>query len=350
LSAFDVASPRQRWRATARGLAIALVAAFIVGFAAIARAGPVLDRVKAFGVVHCGAVARPGLLAPTPDGADAGLLVDLCRAIGVAAAGASVKTSVDVYDSDAAFDAVRRGRDDVFFLSGAEIVDQKLAGVLVPGPPVFHETTALMVAGDSKVERPADLAGRSICFLQGDVSHRQLEAYFAARQLSFQRMGYQEEDELHDAFDARQCQAWAAEVTTLAEVRREGGPRLRSGRILSEPLASFPIIAATGASDGAWSALVFWTIATLIDADRPYLNWAAGGLDSLPFAAAPIGTDVPGTSVGSAAGWREAVLAATGSYQAMFRRNLGAGSPLGIPAGPNTLPADGGLLTPPYAE
>jgi general L-amino acid transport system substrate-binding protein len=348
LSTFDVSS---QWsRVSARGLSFALAAAVIVGFAAIARAGSVLDRVEAAGVIRCGAVARPGLLTPSPDGADAGLLADLCRAIGVAADGASVKTSVDVYDSDVAFDAVRQGRDDVFFLSGAEIVEQKLAGFLVPGPPVFHETTSLMVAGDSTIERLADLAGRSICFLQGDVSHRQLEAYFAARRLSFQRMGYQEEDELHDAFDARQCQAWAAEVTTLAEVRREGGPTLRGGRILSEPLASFPIIAATGASDGAWSALVFWTIATLMDADRPYRDWAAGGLDSLPIAAAPIGSNAPGTSVGSAAGWREAVIAATGSYQAMFRRNLGQGSPLDIPLGPNALPAEGGLLTPPYAE
>jgi len=327
--------------ARSRGSILALAAAVIVGFAAIARAGPVLDRVKAGGVIRCGAVARPGLLMPSPDGAPTGLLVDLCRAIGVAATGASVKTSVSVYDSDRAFDDVREGHDDVFFLSGAEIVDRTLAGFLVPGPPVFHETTALMVAGDSSVERPSDLAGRSICFLQGDVSHRHLEAYFAARRLAFQRMGYQEEDELHDAFDARQCQAWAAEVTTLAAVRLEGGKTLRGGRILSEPLASFPIIVATGTSDGAWSALVFWTIATLIDADRPYRDWAAGGLDSLPIAGAPIGI---------AAGWREAVLAATGSYEAIFRRNVGQGSPLDIPAGPNALPADGGLMTPPYAE
>jgi general L-amino acid transport system substrate-binding protein len=206
---------------------------------------------------------------------------------------------------------------------------------------VFHETTALMVAGDSAFERPVDLAGRSICFLQGDVSHRHLEAYFASRRLSFVRMGYQEEDELHDAFDARQCEAWTAEVTTLANVRLEGGKTLRGGRILGEPLASFPILAATGTSDGAWSALVSWTIATLIDADRPHRDWSAGGLDSLPIQATPAGT---------AADWREAVLAATGSYEAIFRRNVGRGSPLVIPIGPNALPSDGGLMTPPYAE
>src|ERR1700735_4383464 len=102
---------------------LALATVVIVGFAAIARAGPVLDRVKAAGAIHCGAVARPGLLMSSPDGAETGLLVDLCRAIGVAAAGASIKTSVSVYDSDRAFDAVRQGRDDVYFFSGAEIVD-----------------------------------------------------------------------------------------------------------------------------------------------------------------------------------------------------------------------------------
>ena len=327
--------------ARSRGSLLSFALAVIAGFAATARAGPVLDRVKAAGAIRCGAVARPGLLMPSHDGAESGLLVDLCRAIGVAAAGASVETFVSVYDSDKAFDAVREGRDDVFFLSGGEIVDQTLAGFLVPGPPVFHETTALMVAGDSTVERPTDLAGRPICFLQGGATHRHLEAYFAARRLSFQRMGYQEEDELHDAFDARQCPAWAAEVTTLAEVRLEGGRTLRSGRILSEPLASYPIIAATGTSDGGWSALVFWTISTLIDADRPDRDWAAGGLDSLPIATAPLGI---------AAGWRAAVVSTTGSYEAMFRRNVGKGSPLDIPVGPNALPADGGLMTPPFAE
>jgi general L-amino acid transport system substrate-binding protein len=313
--------------ARSRGSILALAAAVIVGFAAIARAALVLDRVKAGGVIRCGAVARPGLLMPSPDGAPTGLLA--CSSISVVRSGSPPPALPSRLRSASTIPTgpstpFGKGATTSSFLSGAEIVDQTLAGFLVPGPPVFHETTALIVAGDSPVERPSDLAGRSICFLQGDVSHRHLEAYFAARRLAFQRMGYQEEDELHDAFDARQCQAWAAEVTTLAAVRLEGGKTLRGGRILSEPLASFPIIAATGTSDGAWSALVFWTIATLIDADRPYRDWAAGGLDSLPIAAAPIGI---------AAGWREAVLAATGSYQTRFRRNVGQDSPLDIPRG-----------------
>lgn len=325
----------------ARRLSLLLAALAIAGFVGVASAGPTLDRVKASGAIRCGAVARPGLLEQKGQGAPTGLLVDLCRAIGVAAAGSSVAVRVSIYDSDKSYDEVRAGRDDVFFLSGGEIVEQRLAGFVVPGPPAFHATIAVMVAGASTAERPDDLAGQSICFLQGDASHHRLEAYFAAKRLPFIRMGYQEEDEMHDAFDAQHCVAMAGEATTLAAVRLEGGKNLRSGRILAEPLASFPILVTTSPSDGAWSALAFWTVDMLSDADLPKRDWAAGGLDSLP---------IDGAALGLQAGWRETVLAATGGYAEIFQRNVGDASLLALPLGPNALAGEGGLMAPPGAE
>jgi len=313
----------------------------MAGFVGVAWAGPTLDRVKASGAIRCGAVGRPGLLEQKAEGKPRGLLVDLCRAIGVAAADSSVTVRATVYDSDKSYDEVRAGRDDIFFLSGAEIVEQRLAGFVVPGPPAFHETIAVMAAAASAAQRPDDLADQSICFLQGDASHHRLEAYFAAKRLSFIRMGYQEEDELHDAFDSGQCHAMVGEATTLAAARLEGGRNRRSGRILAEPLASFPIFVATAPGDGAWTALTFWTVDILINADRPKGDWAAGGLDSLPI-------DAP--ALGLAKGWRETVLAATGSYAEIFQRNVGDGSPLALPLGPNALAGEGGLMAPPYAE
>jgi general L-amino acid transport system substrate-binding protein len=325
----------------ARGLSLSLAALATAGLVGAAWAGPTLDRVKASGTIRCGAVARPGLLDQKAEGTPGGLLVDLCRAIGVAAAGSSVTVRATVYDSDNSYDEVRAGRDDVFFLSGAEIVEQRLADFVAPGPPVFHQTIALMAAGDSAARRPDDLANQSICFLQGDASHHRLEAYFAAKHLPFIRMGYQEEDEMRDAFDAQQCRAMAGEATTLAAARRKGGKTLRSARILAEPLASFPIFVATAPSDGAWTALAFWTVDMLIDADRPKRDWAAGGLDGLPI-------DAP--ALGLAQGWRERVLAATGGYAEIFRRNVGDASPLDLPLGPNALASEGGLMAPPDAE
>jgi general L-amino acid transport system substrate-binding protein len=322
-------------------LTLRLASLAMAGFVGAAWAGPTLDRVRAGGAIRCGAVARPGLLDQNAVETPSGLLVDLCRAIGVAAAGSSVKVLVTIYDSDKSFDEARAGRDDVFFLSGAEIADERLAGLVVPGPPAFYESVALMVAGASAAQRPDDLADQSICFLQGEASHHRLEAYFAAKRVPFIRMGYQEEDEMHDAFDSGQCHAMAGEATTLAAARLQGGPNLRGGRILAEPIARFPIVVAAGPGDGAWAALAFWTVDMLIAADRPKAEWTAGGPDSLAI-------DAP--ALGLAKGWRESVLAATGDYAAIFKRNVGEASPLRLPLGPNALAGEGGLMAPPDAE
>ncbi|THD45373.1 MAG: transporter substrate-binding domain-containing protein [Bradyrhizobium sp.] len=304
-----------------------------------AQAGPTLERLRASGIIHCGAIERPGLFEATAQGTS-GLLADLCRAIGVAAFGPSVKVETTVYDSEASFATLRDGRDDIAFLSGGETEQEKLTDRLIPGPPVAFVDVALMVPRTATVNKPADLASQPICFLQGDAAHRALEAYFAQSGLSFLRMGYQEEDELHDAFDAGQCRGLVGEATTLASVRLAGQNNLRGARILAQPLARFPILAFTNRDDQAWSALVAWTIDALVAGDRPKQAWSAGNAEALPL----------GDALGLRPNAVNDMLAATGGYSAMVLRNLGDGSPLALPPGDNALVERGGLLTPPYSE
>lgn len=327
-------------RTTLRRLAPLLLV--LGGGAGPAQAGPVLDRVKASGTIHCGAAERPGLLDQPEDGAANGLLVDLCRAVGTAVAGPHVKVEVHVYDPDQSYDAVRDGSDDLSFLTGGEIADHRLAGAVLPGPAVFYETSMLMVAGGSPARTPADLAGLPVCFMQGDTAHRHLEAYMAGRHIPFVRMGYQEPVEMNDAFDAQVCKAAAGEATMLADVRTAGGPNRRGARLLDEPLATFPVLLTTGTRDGEWSAVAAWTVAVLENADRARADWTAGGLDATP-AGAP-------AAPGLAPDWRRTVLNATGSYATILRRNVGANSPFRLSPGPNTFPSAGGLIVPPYAE
>lgn len=147
---------------------------------------------------------------------------------------------------------------------------------------------------------------------------------------------------MDDAFDAGRCAAVAGAATELADLRRDGGPTRRGARLLDEPLATVPILLATGTGDARWSAVAAWTVATLQAADRPTTAWAAGGLDALP---------LDGPALGLAPDWQRAVLAATGSYAAILRRTLGEGSTLRLTAGPDALAAGrGGLLTPPTVE
>ena len=324
-----------------RFIRFALIAPLLVLPMGNAQAGAVIERIKAQNLIRCGGAPRPGLVGVAPDGRAFGLYLDVCRAIGAALLGADGRIEFQQYDSDKAHRAAREGAVDVSFLSGSEIVEAGLADRVVPGPAIYFASTAVMVAGASPVRHVGDLAGKTICFPQGANSHRHLEAWFAQAKLDFTRMGYQEDVEMFDAYAARQCEGLAGESTVLAAVRRAGAARALDSRILPEPLAVFPIVAATPTSDAQWSAIVAWAVYSLQRADVAGAAWAAGGLESLPLRAPELGL---------ADDWQARVVGAAGAYGDIFRRNLGEDSPLKLPRGPNAPMLQGGLFAPPYVE
>jgi general L-amino acid transport system substrate-binding protein len=322
-----------------------LRAAIVLLFSAVlvpaCHAGAVLDRVTSEGVVRCGGQPRPGLVSVGSNGQAAGLLLDLCRAIGAAVLGPNGRLEFYPYESSKSYDAVRNNNHDVVFLSASEMLEQGLAGKLLPVAPVFFQTTAVMVSESSTAQHLSDLAGRPICFPIAGNSNRHLEAWFAAHHLDFIRMGFQEEVEMNDAYNVQVCKGLAGEVTSLAEVRLDGGVNELRSRILSEPLAAFPIMAATGTKDAEWSAVVAWTIHTLVRAESPTSYWATGGAESLPIEAPELKL---------LKGWQKRVVDAVGTYGDIYRRNLGEGSPYRLPRGLNAPWRDGGLFLAPYAE
>jgi len=303
-------------------------------------AGSVLDRIKSENALHCGGAPRPGLLDVEPEGKTVGMFRDLCKAIAAAVLGSGGRVVLREYESETSYDGVRNGEDEIYFLSGSEILSQGLSSRILPGPPIFYETIAIMVPEASSVRHVADLAGQLICFPQGSGTHRALEAWFEAAHLPFQRMGYQEDVEMLDAYHAGACRALAGETTSLARARLEGGADA-SSRIIYEPLAAFPILAGTPTHDAQWSAIVAWTIFTLMRAETPTLNWAAGGIASIP---------LDGQALGLASDWQKRVVDTAGSYGDIYRRNLGSGSPYDLQRGLNAPWQAGGAMLAPYSE
>jgi general L-amino acid transport system substrate-binding protein len=115
---------------------------------------------------------------------------------------------------------------------------------------------------------------------------------------------------------------------------------LRS-RILPEPLSVFPVIAATGTNDGQWSAVVAWTVITLVSGERHETRWYAGGAGAMPVIAPELGLDGQ---------WQRRALAASGSYGDIFERYLGKGSRLKLDRGLNANRFEGGQLLCPFLE
>lgn len=318
-----------------------LLAATVAGLALLAapvHAGAIVDRIRTEGVIRCGGVSRPGLLGRSDDErAPSGLYLDLCRAIGAALLPPDGRIAFHPYDSDAAFVLVRDGRDDLAFLDGAEILEQRLAGKILTGPAVAFVSTSVRVPDGSPVRTLADLAGRSVCFYQGSRAHRTLEAFMAGRTLDFVRMPFTEYGEMDDAYAAGKCDAEAGETGDLAAANRAGAAPGAS-RILTAPLATFPVFAFTPASDPQWASIVAWAIVTLQRADLPVGPWTAS-----PALSAPSGADL-----GLPDDWTKRTLTAAGTYAEIIERNLSR--PLGLPRGPNAPAEAGGLFVTPSRD
>ena len=307
-------------------LLVAVLAAACVR-APAAKAQATLEKVRAQGFVRCAGVERPGLAKIEARGGWSGLEVDICRAVATAVLGASARFTFHAYDSAASFDSAREDGDQIAFLSAAEIIDEALADKLLPGPTIFVESHDLLVAQDSPVKHAADLARTPVCFIIATPSNDSLDAWFGARAIPLVRYPFREEDEMYDTYAVQRCKAVVGESTALAGARLGGGINHLRSRLLPEHLETFPILAATPLdADSRWAAIVAWVIATLRAAETPETYLRAGGRRGLP---------IEGKGLGLAPDWQAIMLARTGDYGAMFRRNLGAGSPLRLERGLN---------------
>ncbi len=297
-----------------------------------ATAGPVLDRVKAAGTVSCGAEERPGFAEAEEAGTGQeggpvhGLAVDLCRAIAVAGLGPEGKASFTVIDSAKDFDAARAGRFDVMFLTGGTLASERLADRVALGPPAFIETESVMVPESSAVRSVRDLAGASVCFMIGTAAQRALEGALEREHVEIRRLGFGEDVELRDAYNVGRCQAVAGDATFLAEVRQDGGVHGLKSRLLDAPLALDPVYLATGIADGRWTAMTGWVLQALVLGAAPRSGFSGAGAEPLARAATPLGFRE---------NWYADTVEATGTYAELWARNLGDGSGLGLPPGPN---------------
>ncbi len=310
---------------------LAALAAVLLGLAGPACAGTTFDRVRADGMLRCGAVERPGVAEAPPEGAPLGVAVDICRAIAIAVLGPSARVVFNIYEAPHSFDGVRQGSDAVAFLTGGEMAEQNLAGFVLPGPTVLVSTIAVMVPELSPVRRLADLSGQTVCLMIGSRAQRVLESTAARLHLAISRLTFEEDVEMLDAYDVGSCGAAVGETTYLAEMRLNPGVRRLASRLLPDVLAPDPVIAVTPRSDGAWAATVAWVVGALLSADAPADAWSSNASPALGIA-------------GLRSGWRDDAIAAVGSYGAIVRRNLT--ERLGLPPGPNAVWPAGVLLPP----
>ncbi|MDR3493497.1 MAG: hypothetical protein P4L82_02745 [Ancalomicrobiaceae bacterium] len=337
-------------------LAVLSILALILTLSS-ADAGPVLDRVRSRGVVHCGSYERPGIAndvgeaeAAVADSAGQeptttpwhGLAVDLCRAVADAVLGSPDKIAFHSYEGGEDVEALTNGDDDIAFLTATEMHATAMTGKVVPGPAIFVESINVMLPASDAARGLADLDGnKGICVAAGSTAERVVAAYYGASKRSWLPHPYTEDGEMLDAYNVQACHALAGERTWLAMQALEGGVNSLKSTILPDALVAYPIMATTGSNDGVWASIVAWTVYTLEAGDRPSTDWTVGGVAAMP---------VPFTAEGLAVDWQTRLIKQFGSYGAVIERDLGAKSALRLPAGLNRGPEHQGALIAPFLE
>jgi general L-amino acid transport system substrate-binding protein len=153
---------------------------------------------------------------------------------------------------------------------------------------------------------------------------------------------------MESAFVSRRVNAVSAEETELARLRAGNREEVGDAVILPEVIGMQPVSAVVRARDLNWLTLVNATISLLIDAES--LGITSDNVERMKAGNDPeiqyvLGvTPGIGIVVGLDDRWGERVIKSVGNYGQMFRRDLGADSPLAIPRGLNELWSRGGLL------
>ena len=338
-------------------MTLACVTGACIGAPALAAAtldpaASTLDKVRTAQALSCGVVIAPedwnktdlhGPLAP--------LSAEICKAVAVAALGASAKVAFKAYPAELEAEAgLHKGEVDlvVGVTPNATAMwqwDIRFA------PPVFYDAQGFLVRHDAEVTSMAGLAGRKVCVVEGTDNESILLARTVARGIAINPLPFQEEGEMDDGLAVRHCDAISANLSKLAQVRMAYPKQLGDDVILPDRLTLSPVAPAYRQGDTQWGMIVDWRIYALILAEASGItraNVAAQRASEDPVVKRLLGADwATSRALGLVAhDWSAQVIAAVGNYGEIYDRTIGPQGALKMPRGLNALWLHGGLMVP----
>ena len=317
--------------------------------------GSTLQEVQDRGRLVCGVNdGVPGFGFLEADGTSSGFDIDFCRAVAAAVLGDAELVDYVILTAAARFEALAAGEIDVLIrnTTWTQSRDGDLGGTFAT--TTFYDGQGMMVrAGEfTSID---EMDGTTICSLQGTTTELNLADRFAAGDLDYTGLTYEENGPLEAAFTATECDGWTSDKSQLAARRfaypeADGGPD--SLLILDEVFSKEPLGPVTRDGDSQWSDIVNWVVIGMITADEKGIT----SENVADFIAEPgeaetarllgvgfEGGEVADLGLGLDPDFMQAVLAQVGNYDEVYTRNV---EPLGIPrAGTvNASWLDGGLI------
>ena len=322
------------------------VVATILGASSIAEAA-VLDDVKQRGVLTCGvSQGVAGFSAASSSGQWSGLDVDLCRALASAIFDNADKVRFVPLATTSRFAAVQSGEVDLLARTITWTLSRDTSLGLAFSAVNYYDGQGFITRKSLNLKSAKELGGSSICAQTGSTTELNLADFFRSNNLRYEPLALATIDEVISAYDAGRCDAYTTDASGLYSAR------LRMSKpdehvVLPEIISKEPLGPAVRQGDFQWFNVVRWTHYAMVTAEE--LGVTSTNVDQMLTSTNPeirrlLGVEGSfGEALGLTKNWAYRIVKRVGNYGEAFDRNVGAGSPLKIERGLNSLWNRGGL-------
>ncbi|MCB1488180.1 MAG: amino acid ABC transporter substrate-binding protein [Bauldia sp.] len=332
--------------------AASLLAATLLsaGLSATAAAAT-LDDVKARGKLVCGVnQGLPGFGAEAPDGKWTGFDVDFCRAVAAAIFADPDKVEYVPLSASERFKALSDGNIDLLARNSTWTMGRETELGLTFVGVTYYDGQGFLLPRSAGVLSSFELDGSRVCVIGGTTSEANLADYFNANNMSYEAVLTDSPEATLAAYKKGDCNVITSDMSQLYAERLELDDA-DEHLVLADAISKEPLGPVVRQDDPKWATLVRWVYFALLDAEE--LGIASDTIDEALASAKPdvrrlVGTEGNfGEQMGLSNSWAADTVRLVGNYAEIYERNLGTGSPLGIPRGMNQLWNRGGLQYPP---
>ena len=333
-------------------LATAFAIATVLAFGMQAAGAQTLKAVKDRGQLVCGANGSlAGFGIPDPQGNWTGFDVDFCRAIAAAIFNDPKKVKFVPLTAKDRFTALQSGEIDILSRNSTFTYVRDTSIGLHMVMVNFYDGQGFLMRKTVKASNLMELAGATICMLQGSTHELNLADYMKQHNVQFQIVLLDTTDVLIKALLSGRCDVLSSDSSNLASVRGAGLPNPDDFLILPDRISKEPLGPMVRRSDDQWMDIVRWSMMAMLEAEE-YGVTSANVDDMLANSANAsvqrlLGkTGDFGKFMGLDNSWAFNIIKQVGNYSESYERNVGKASSLKLDRGPNALWTKGGLMYP----
>ncbi len=324
-----------------------LAATLLTAGLSASAAAATLDDVKARGKLVCGVnQGLPGFGAQSADGTWTGFDVDFCRAVAAAIFADAGKVEYVPLSADERFQALADGKIDLLARNSTWTMGRETDLGLTFVGVTYYDGQGFLLPRSAGTFSSLELDGSKVCVLSGTTSEANLADYFGANNMTYQAVLTASPEATLTAYRNGDCNVVTSDMSQLYAERLELDDA-DEHLVLADAISKEPLGPVVRQDDPKWATLVRWVYFALLDAEE--LGVASDTIDEALASKKPdvrrlVGTEGNfGEQMGLTNSWAVDAVRLVGNYGEIYDRNLGTGSPLGIPRGMNQLWNLGGI-------